>query len=292
MISIIVPVYNAERYLRETIRAVRMQSFTDWELILVDDGSSDGSAALIGEEITAHERDKKEWQALSEDAGSTPAGSGGGDARGVIRLIRKKRNEGAAAARNTGVDAASGRYVAFLDADDLWRPEKLERELRFMQEQDAAFVFCSYQFGDENAVPTGRAVHVPPTLSYREALSRTVIFTSTVLLDTEKLDRELLHMPCIGSEDTATWWNILKTGVAARGLDELLVVYRRPAGQSLSSNKWTAVKRIWRLYREVAGLRVPAALYCLLGWAWRASLRRIVRDRTAAPDSCDNNRKR
>lgn len=279
MISIIVPVYNAERYLGETIRSVRRQSFTDWELILVDDCSSDRSAALIVEEIAAHEREKKERQALSEGAGGASPGSGGGDARGVIRLIRKTRNEGAAAARNTGVDAAAGRYIAFLDADDLWRPEKLERELRFMQEQDAAFVFCSYQFGDENAVPTGRAVHVPRTLSYREALSRTVIFTSTVLLDTEKLDRELLHMPRIGSEDTATWWNILKTGVTARGLDELLVVYRRPAGQSLSSNKWTAVKRIWGLYREVAGLSVPAALLCLIGWARRASLRRIVRDR-------------
>ena len=97
---------------------------------------------------------------------------------GRIRLIRKSQNEGAAMARNTGIDAARGRYIAFLDADDLWAPEKLKEELAYMNEVGAGFVFTSYHFGDESAVPTGKAVHVPETLNYRQALSRTVIFTS------------------------------------------------------------------------------------------------------------------
>ena len=253
MISIIVPVYNAKKYIGETIQSVRGQTYTDWELILVDDCSPDGSADYI--------------EKLLEESGD-----------GRIRLIRKSQNEGAAMARNTGLEVAQGRYIAFLDADDLWAPEKLEEELAYMNEVGAGFVFTSYHFGDESAVPTGKAVHVPETLNYRQALSRTVIFTSTVLIDTEKIGKELIRMPQIASEDTATWWRILKSGVMAHGLDKLLVIYRRP-GKSLSSNKVKAVKRIWGLYRKVAGLDVAQSAWYLAGWAVRASWRRVVKDR-------------
>lgn len=251
MISIIVPVYNAEKYIETTIEMVRRQSCTDWELILVDDCSKDHSAEVIRKCI-GNETEK-------------------------IRFIQKKENEGAAKARNTGVNAARGRYIAFLDADDIWYREKLAREMAYMEKHDAAFVFSGYEFGDEDGVPTGKAVHVPRTLTYKQALSRTVIFTSTVLLDTEKIDKCLLQMPSIGSEDTATWWQILKSGVTAYGLDEPLAIYRRPA-QSLSSNKGTAVKRIWNLYRTVAGMSVATALFYMFRWAWRATVRRVVAD--------------
>lgn len=251
MISIIVPVYNAEKYIETTIAMVRRQTWQDWELILVDDCSTDGSAEVIRRCI--------------------------GNDTEKIRFIQKKVNEGAAKARNTGVDAAGGRYIAFLDADDIWYREKLAREMAYMEKHDAAFVFSGYEFGDEEGIPTGKAVHVPKTLRYREALSRTVIFTSTVLLDTEKIEKSLLYMPSVGSEDTATWWQILKSGVTAYGLDEPLAVYRRPA-QSLSSNKKTAVKRIWNLYRTVAGMNAAAACFYMFRWAWRATVRRGVAD--------------
>lgn len=249
MVSIVVPVHNAEKYIRATIRSVCAQTYKDWELILVDDCSTDKSVEIIEEEI----RQGK-----------------------AIRLIKKEKNEGAAKARNTGVEAAKGRYIAFLDADDLWRPQKLEHELRFMEKHNAAFVFSAYQFGDEDGKPTGKAVRVPKTLTYKKALTRTVIFTSTVVLDLNVIPRELVRMPDIPSEDTATWWQILKTGVVAYGLDEPLAIYRRSEG-TLSSNKGKAVKRIWNLYKEEGIGPVRAALN-LLAWAWRASVRRVLDD--------------
>jgi teichuronic acid biosynthesis glycosyltransferase TuaG len=248
MVSIIVPVYNASSYIEETIKMVGAQTYKDWELILVDDASSDGSADLI--------------EKLIENQGKR------------IKLIRKKVNEGPAAARNSGIGASAGRYIAFLDADDIWKPEKLEKQVAFMEKTGAAFSFHSYEFGDENAKPTGKVVRAPKTLTYRKALSRTVIFTTTVMFDTEKIDVEMIHMSSVPSEDTATWWRILKSGFVAYGLDENLAIYRRPA-KSLSSNKLVAIQRIWFLYRNIADLSIPESLFYFGGWAVRATLRRI-----------------
>ena len=254
-ISIIVPLYNAAQYIEKTIETVVGQTYDEWELLLVDDCSRDDSVNVA----------KRCIASLDDKTASR------------IRLIEKKKNEGAAMARNTGLDASSGRYIAFLDADDVWYPHKLEHELMFMNKHDAGFVCSSYQFGDEQAVPTGKVVRVPKRLSYKKALSRTIIFTSTVLIDTQKVEKELIRMPAIGSEDTATWWNILKSGVDIYGLDEQLVIYRRPA-TSLSSNKGKAITRIWNLYRQVAGLGVIGASWHILLWAVHATSRRILDD--------------
>ena len=122
LVSIVVPVYNAGKYIEKTIEMVREQTYTDWELILVDDCSKDDSVARIEPFLS----DK-------------------------IRLIKKEQNEGAAEARNTGIEHMKGRYLAFLDADDVWRKEKLEKELNFMKDKECAFCFTSYEFGDEEA---------------------------------------------------------------------------------------------------------------------------------------------
>lgn len=247
LISIIVPVYNACRYLEDTVRSVQEQSYEAWELLLVDDCSTDESPALIERLAAADKR---------------------------IRSIRQEVNAGAAQARNRGLLEAKGSYIAFLDADDIWNPQKLEREADFMKKKDAAFVFCGYEFADEDANGTGKVVHVPKSLTYRQALKNTTIFTSTVLFDLRKIDKELLKMPCIASEDTATWWQILRSGYTASGLDENLVLYRRSAG-TLSSNKLVAVRRIWRLYREAEGLSIPSSIYHFMFYAVRAVLRRV-----------------
>lgn len=249
MISIVTPVYNAASFIRQTIEMVKAQTYTDWELILVDDGSKDNSLEVI-------EAYLKEMP----------------DER--IRLIKKGKNEGAALTRNRGIQEAKGRYIAFLDADDVWLRHKLQRQMEFMKEKDAGFVFSAYEFGDEEAIGTGRIVHVPESLTYKKALSRTVIFTTTVLLDTQKISKDLIYMPNVPSEDSATWWQILRNGHAAKGLDEVLAIYRRPA-KSLSSNKLKAIQRIWYLYRKVEKLSLPASCIAFVGWAYRATVRRI-----------------
>lgn len=248
LVSIIVPVYNAGAYIKETISMVQAQTYGNWELLLVDDCSGDDSRQKILECMET------------------------GDGR--IRLITKGRNEGAARARNTGIEASKGRYVAFLDADDLWMPDKLEKEFAFMREKQAAFVFTAYEFGDEDAKRTGKVVRVPSELTYFKALSRTVIFTTTVMLDVERTGRELIRMPEVKSEDTATWWKILRSGFTAYGLDEVLAIYRRPA-KSLSSNKLEAIRRIWNLYRKQERLSLLYSIYNLFFWAFRATLRRL-----------------
>lgn len=249
LISIIVPVYNAERFIEETINCVVAQSYTKWELLLVDDGSSDGTISIIEEYVKKN-----------------------GEKR--IRLIRQPENGGAARARNRGLEVAAGRYIAYLDADDLWVPEKLERELAFMMEKDAAFVFTGYEFVNENGKGTGKVVRVPEMLDYRQALKNTTIFTTTVMFDTKKIEKSLLEMPVMKSEDTALWWKVLRNGYTAYGLDENLAKYRR-AGRTLSSNKLEAVRRIWNLYRKAEGMGVLSSAWHFCFWAVRAVKRRV-----------------
>ena len=111
-------------------------------------------------------------------------------------------------------------------------------------------------------------------MNYYKALSRTIIFTSTTLFDLSKLDKQLLYMPNVASEDTATWWQILRSGIVAYGLDEVTTIYRRPA-KSLSSNKGKALIRIWNLYRNVEGLSLFQSAINFVGWAYRATIRRL-----------------
>ena len=167
MISIVTPVYNAASFIQKTIEMVQAQTYTDWEFLLVDDGSKDNSVEVI-EAFLEKNPDNR------------------------IRLINKGVNEGAALTRNRGIKEAKGRYIAFLDADDVWLAHKLQTQMEHMEKTNAGFVFSAYEFGDEEAIGTGRVVHVPQTLTYKKALSRTVIFTTTVLLDTEKISKELM----------------------------------------------------------------------------------------------------
>lgn len=266
LVSIIVPVYRAEAYIANAVAMVQAQTWHNWELLLIEDCSPDDSAETIRRIL------KKNTAADPAGSGAAEEYTGAGGQR--IVLLCKEKNEGAARARNTGLSMAGGRYIAFLDADDVWYPDKLEKEMRFMKERQAGFVFTAYEFGDEQARPTGRVVHVPAELTYRQALSRTVIFTTTVLFDREKIPDRLIRMPVVESEDTATWWQILREGYTAFGLDEVLAVYRRPA-RSLSSNKVTAIRRIWNLYRSQEKLSVTASAWYFVMWAYRATARRL-----------------
>jgi teichuronic acid biosynthesis glycosyltransferase TuaG len=244
-VSIIVPVYNAVKCIEDTILSIKSQTFTDWELILVDDCSQDGSMGVMERYVCDN-----------------------------IHMVQLEQGSGAAAARNKGIELAKGRYISFIDADDLWSPEKLEHQIAFMEEQECAFCFTGYEFADENGVGVQKIVRVPNKLHYRAALKNTTIFTSTVMFDMTKISKELIQMPEVESEDTATWWKILRNGYVAYGLDEALTLYRRTMG-SLSSNKVIAIKRIWNLYRNMEGLSVLKSAYCFCFYAVRAVIRRL-----------------
>ncbi len=246
LIGIVVPVYNASNYIEETIKSVLSQDYTNWELWLVNDCSSDDTVSKIEPFLS--------------------------DTR--IHLINSEQNYGAAKSRNIGIEKTEAEVLTFIDSDDIWLPTKLSDELEFMIHNDAGFVFTAYEFGDENAKGTGKIVSVPTTLTYKEALSRTIIFTSTVMVDLTKVPKEIIFMPQVPSEDTATWWQILKSGNTAYGLNKVLTVYRRPQ-HTLSSNKLVAMKRIWNLYRKVEKLNVFSSAANFVMWAFRATMRRI-----------------
>ena len=248
LVSIIIPVYNAASYLEETINSIQEQTYSNWEAIFIDDCSSDNSYNLI-----------KKYQ--KEDK--------------RIKLIKNKTNSGAAVSRNNGINHAEGDYLCFLDADDKWHPEKLEKQINFMQELNCEFSFTGYQFANEKCNPNGKIVSVPDKINYQQALKNTTIWTSTVMFDMNKLSKEDIHMPNIKrGQDTATWWKVLKKIQYAYGLNEVLSYYRR-TNDSLSANKLTALKRTWNLYRNVEHLNIFYSMYCFFWYCVNAIKRRV-----------------
>lgn len=248
LVSIIVPVYKAEQFLKDTIKTVEEQTYTNWELIFVNDCSPDNSVEII--ENTMKQNTK-------------------------IKLINLEKNSGAAIARNTGIGAARGQYIAFLDADDLWNREKLEKQVKFMKEKDCAFSFTGYEFADENGVGNGKIVNVPKSINYKQALKNTTIWTSTVMFDVQKLGKELIQMPNVKrGQDTATWWKVLKQIDNAYGINEVLSYYRR-TNESLSANKIKALKRTWNLYRNVEHLNMFYSFYNFCWYVLNAVRRRV-----------------
>lgn len=249
LVSIVTPVFNAERFIQDTIASVQAQTYENWELLLVDDQSSDKSVELIK-------------QAQKNDA--------------RIKLIAMPQNGGAAKARNKGTETATGRYVAFLDADDLWEPKKLEVQVAFAQEGDHAFIYSSYQFANSNGDATGAPVAVPASINYTQALKNHIIWTSTVLLDTEKIPKDLMMMPNVRrGQDAATWWQILRTtGINAYGIQKSLARYRRTE-DTLSANKLKAMKRTWFLLYRVEKLGLVKSAYNFCWYAVNAVKKRV-----------------
>ncbi len=206
-VSVITPSYNSIRFIGETILSVQNQSYENWEMIIVDDASTDQSAAKIKEIIE-------------------------GDSR--IRLISLKENVGAAKARNLAIEEARGRYIAFLDSDDIWLPNKLKTQLLFMEEMNAAFSYTSYSLIDENGNGLNREVNVPKFVDYHRLAGNTIIGCLTVMIDREKISH--IEMPNVQPEDTALWLNLLHEGHEAKGIQQVLAKYRI-VENSVSRNK-------------------------------------------------------
>ena len=241
LVSIIMPAYNAEKYIEEAIESVLKQTYRNWELIITDDKSTDDTPKILDEYIRK-------------------------DAR--IKVIYLKNNSGTAIARNTSIEYASGRYLAFLDSDDIWKPIKLEKQLKFMQRKDCAFSFTAYQYLQNKPEEKLRIIKIPKCLTYQESLRNTIIGCLTVIIDRKKTG--YIKMPLVrAGQDHLTWWSILKRGFKAYGLQENLAEYRRTEN-SISHNRWKAIKRHWKLYREYEKIGVFRSSYYFICYAFNA----------------------
>lgn len=221
LVSVITPSYNCSKYIGKTIEAIIAQSYKNWELLITDDCSCDNSREVIKQYV---EKDSR------------------------IRLFVLSENSGAGAARNNSIKEARGRYIAFCDSDDIWLPEKLEKQLAFMQEKDAAFVFGSYYECDENLNRNG-ILRVPEKLTFREEKHVNQVGTVTAIYDSQKIGKQ--YMPLIRkSQDWALWLKVMKICKVGYGYQEPCADYRvRP--NSNSSNKKKMIKFHAAVYEDV-----------------------------------------
>ena len=223
LISIIMPVYKCENYIGQAIESIKRQSYKDWELIIVNDGSTDNTLKKI--ELKTHNIKEK------------------------VKLINIKENQGIANARNIALELAEGSYIAYLDADDIWKEEKLSKQLEFMKKNKISFSYTGYSRIKEDGKFV-KIVKVPFETSYKQLLTNSIMLTSTIMVNIEMISKELLRMPNLRiSEDTQTWLNILKNSVIAYGIDEELSQYRIRR-KSASSNKIKTTISVWRVYRR------------------------------------------
>lgn len=245
LVSIITPVYNAQDTIAGTIESVQAQTCGNWEMILADDCSTDNSMEIM--------------QSYAKK-----------DSR--IRLLVQKTNQGVAQARNAAIASAKGRFVAFLDSDDLWCPDKLEKQLAFMKQKQAAFCYTACDVIDEYGKQMGKVRFVPETADYNTLLKGNYIPCLTVVIDRKTID--IPSMPSIPHEDYAVWLEILKAGHSAWGLNEVLARYRVNQ-HSVSSNKLKAAGWTWNIYRKNQKLSLIKSSYCFMSYLVRAVIKRI-----------------
>lgn len=239
LVSIITPVFNAEKYLPETIESVLKQTYTDWELLLVDDCSSDSSARIIDEYVRQDER---------------------------IKYLKNEKNLGPALSRDRAVQVAKGRFIAFLDSDDVWMPIKLERQISAMKESNYAFTYTRFRRMTEDGSRFGHLLEAPKSLSEFEFMKNTAIGTSTVVIDKSLVGSfEVKKVPC---DDHFLWIEILRRGFTAYLVNEELVHYR-VVTSSFSRNKLKYARKVWDTYCLLNYGKVKTVWY-FMNYAFRA----------------------
>lgn len=242
------PMHNASRYVEDSLRSVVAQTFKDWELLVVDDASTDDSRSIV-ERYAAN------------------------DLR--IRLLHNQHPSGnPASPRNVGVEAAQGRYIAFLDSDDVWLPNKLERQLPLFERHDTVIVYSDYEKMTDSGKRSNRVVHAPREVGYRQLLKGNVIGNLTGIYDTQKVGKHYFRV--IHHEDYPMWLEILNTsGMKARNVGEVLAVYR-VREQSVSANKFGILFWQWDIYRKVEHFGFFHSLYLYANYAVRAFAKRLI----------------
>ncbi len=238
LVSIITPSYKSAKFISQTIESVLAQTYKDWEMIIVDDLSPDNANEIVEEYIIKDNR---------------------------IKLIKLEKNSGPAVARNRAIKEAKGRYMAFLDADDLWMPDKLEKQIQFMNDNNLSFTYSSYKLIDENNSDLGNFI-TKETITYRSMLKTCSVGCLTAIYDTEKLGK--VFMPNIlKRQDYGTWLSILKNIESTKGILEPLATYRI-LNNSVSSNKVKASLYQWKIYREVEKLSLIKSVWYFVQYAY------------------------
>lgn len=238
LVSIITPSYKSASFITPTIESALNQTYKNWEMLIVDDLSPDNSNEII------------EGFAQNDDR---------------IKLIKLTKNSGPAIARNTAIEAAKGRFIAFLDADDLWNDNKLQKQIEFLKARDAAFTYSSYDLIDEAGNPLG-SFRAPPTINYKSMLKTSSVGCLTAIYDADKLGK--MYMPHIlKRQDYGLWLDILKKIGSAEGMDDVVATYRIRKS-SVSGNKFNAAKYQWKFYREIEKLNLLQSSYYFAHYAY------------------------
>lgn len=245
MITIITPAYNAEKYISETIQSVLNQTYQDWEMIIVDDCSTDNTSVIVQKYV---EKDSR------------------------IRLIRAPINGGVAKARNIGLEHAKGEYIAFVDSDDLWIPEKLDKQISFMKKKDCVISYTNFRKFNTLDGSLGKIIKCPNKMEPSDILKNTAIGCLTVMVN--KLKSGEFYMPPLDhTEDNCTWYNILKkTDETAYNLGEVLSLYRE-GNASMTKNKRKSAKQQWDTYRNYFKFSLFKSVYYYTFYAINAVLR-------------------
>ena len=235
LVSIITPAYNCVSTIEETYKSIFNQTFSDWEWIIIEDHSNDGSFDFIKSMIKDDTR---------------------------VKLFQTEKNSGAAIARNIGIEQSNGRFIAFLDADDLWKERKLELQIDFMMKNGFAFTFTNYDV----LFPNGKIVKYKikkEHLTYKNLLKTNDIGCLTVVYDTNQLNKVLMPVDCFKREDYGAWLDITRNGVIAYKLNESLSIYRLDSN-SVSSNKIRLLKYQYNVYRRHEKFNLFKSFWLLL----------------------------
>lgn len=247
-VTVVTPSWNSEKYIEKTIKSVQEQTYQNWEMVIVDDCSTDRTVEIVKNISKSDPR---------------------------VNILCQEKNLGAGAARTRAMQNATGRFIAYLDADDIWKPEKIEKQVQFMKDKNCGFSCTSYEVINDDGEALNKYVHMLPKVDYVGFLTNNLLQTVGIMVDTAKVDKKYIVMPDIRRrQDAATWLQILKAGYECYGLDEILAEYRRAVG-SLSSNKVKAVKGIWELYRDIEKLSLPFSCYCFVRYAVLAVWKRV-----------------
>ena len=237
LISVIMPTYNCANFIGETIESVQAQTYQQWEMIIVDDRSTDNTKEIVEEYVKADDR---------------------------IKYTCLEENSGAAVARTTAMELANGEYMAFLDSDDIWSEDKLEKQLSFMKEQDIAFSCTAYEQIDEKGEPLNRIIRTVPKADYNRVLLDCPVGNSTVMYNVEKMGK--FEVPNIRKRnDDALWLQMLKKEKYIYGMEPVLMRYRIRQN-SISSNKLKVIKYHWILYRDIEHLSVARSVFHIAYW--------------------------